>query len=253
MMKNRIFSMESAKAAKAQNYGYLNAIHYMAPASLSGFNLCPKSTPACRALCLGWESGQASMVAHDDVINSVRQSRIDKARRFMRDRKVYMQDVVKSIELAEKRAAKLGFKLCVRMNGSTDIAWEGIACARDGVMYRNVMLAFPHLQFVDYTKIAARLDRDLPSNYCLVLSRTEDNDEDVRRLVRAGGTAAAVFAGELPAAFNGLKVISGDDHDLLHLNPRGVILGLTPKGRKAKRDRASGFVILESDPRRAAA
>ncbi len=41
-MQNRIFSIDSPKAIKSLDYGYLNAIHYMAPASLSGFNLCPK-------------------------------------------------------------------------------------------------------------------------------------------------------------------------------------------------------------------
>ena len=39
-MKNRIFSTDSAKAIKAQEFGYLNAIHYLAPSKLSGFNLC---------------------------------------------------------------------------------------------------------------------------------------------------------------------------------------------------------------------
>ena len=71
-MQNRIFSTDSAKAIKAQGFGYINAIHYLAPASLSGKNLCSHASPACIALCLGWESGQAGMVKNDDDINSVR-------------------------------------------------------------------------------------------------------------------------------------------------------------------------------------
>lgn len=35
---------------------------------------------------------------------------------------------------------------------------------------------------------------------------------------------------------------SGTVRDLRHLDPRGAIVGLTPKGRKAKRD-TSGFVV----------
>jgi len=241
-MENRIFSFDSAKAIKAQSYGYLNAIHYMAPASLSGFNLCPKASEACKALCLGWQSGQAGMVAKDDDMNSVRLSRLAKAKRFMKDRKAYMRDVVRSIELGIKKAGKLGMKLCVRMNGSTDIAWEGIACERDGVSYRNLMLAFPDIQFVDYTKIASRLERKLPDNYYLILSRHEANDSDVVRIVSSGlGNAAVVFE-TVPMTWQGLTVIDGDKHDLRHLDPNGVIVGLTPKGRKAKRD-TSGFVI----------
>jgi len=105
-MQNRIFSVDSAKAIKAQGYGYLNAIHYMAPSNLAGVgNLCASATPSCIDLCLGWFSGQAGMVADDADINSVRKSRIDKARRFMRARKAYMADVVKSIELTMRAAA----------------------------------------------------------------------------------------------------------------------------------------------------
>ena len=241
-MQNRIFSIDSAKAIKAREYGYLNAIHYMAPSNLAGVgNLCANATPSCIDLCLGWFSGQAGMVADDADINSVRKSRIDKARRFMRARKAYLADVVKSIELAMRAAARLSLILCVRMNGSTDIAWEGIACERNGKMYRNLMEAFPDVQFVDYTKIASRLLRKLPSNYHLTLSRTELNDAAVIAAVQSGHNAAVVFE-RVPETWNGLRVIDGDRHDLRHLDPKGVIVGLTPKGRKARRD-ASGFVV----------
>lgn len=242
-MQNRIFSFDSAKAVKARGYGYLNAIHYMAPAALAGVgNLCPDASDGCKELCLGWHSGQAGMVADDADINSVRRSRIDKARRFMRDRAVYMRDVVRSIELGILKAHKLGMMLCVRMNGSTDIAWEGIACVRNGVRYRNLMEAFPDIQFVDYTKSARRFERALPSNYSLTLSRHEHNEDAAVALVASGRGNAAVVFKTVPETWRGLTVIDGDKHDLRHLDPRGVIVGLTPKGRKAKRD-TSGFVI----------
>lgn len=241
-MQNRIFSIDSPKAIKAQGYGYLNAIHYMAPADMAGVgNLCPKATEGCRAACLGWYSGQAGMVAQDADLNSVRRSRIAKARRFMTDRIEYMADVTRSIQLAERKARTMGLRLCVRLNGSTDIAWEGIKVWHNGAQYQNIMALFPHIQFVDYTKIASRLSRTLPANYHLTLSRTELNDMDCVRLVRAGGNAAVVFD-KLPETWHGLPVIDGDKHDLRHLDPRGTIVGLTPKGRKAKRD-TSGFVV----------
>ena len=241
-MQNRIFSIDSAKAIKAREYGYLNAIHYMAPASMAGAgNLCPDATESCMELCLGWFSGQAGMVANEADLNSVRKSRIDKARRFMKSRAAYMRDVVRSIELAQRQAARLCLILCVRMNGSTDIAWEGIACERNGKTYRNLMEAFPEIQFVDYTKITSRLARKLPANYHLTLSRTEKNDAAVVAAVQAGHNAAVVFE-RVPETWNGLRVIDGDRHDLRHLDPKGVIVGLTPKGRKARRD-ASGFVV----------
>jgi hypothetical protein len=244
-MQNRIFSIDSAKAVKAQDYGYLNAIHYMAPARLAGVgNMCGAATPSCIDLCLGWFSGQAGMVADDADLNNVRKSRIDKARRFMRDRQAYMADVVRSIELAQRQAARMALILCVRMNGSTDIPWEGVKCVRNGATYKNLMEAFPEVQFVDYTKIAARLLKPLPPNYSLTLSRTELNDAAVIAAVQTGHNAAVVFE-SLPTQWNGLRVIDGDKHDLRHLDPKGVIVGLTPKGRKAKRDK-SGFVIRKA-------
>ena len=240
-MQNRIFSIDSAKAIKAQEYGYLNAIHYLAPASLSGWNLCPHASESCIAACLGWESGQAGMVKNDKDLNSVRKSRIAKAKRFMTDRVNYMADVVKSIELIIKRAHNIGFIPCVRLNGSSDIAWEGIACVKDGVPYKNLMEAFPAVQFVDYTKNHARLLRALPSNYHLTLSRHEKNESIALDMVKQGHNVAVVFDA-IPETYKGLPVIDGDKHDLRHLDPKGVIVGLLPKGRKAKRD-TSGFVV----------
>jgi hypothetical protein len=84
----------SPKAVKAQAYGWLNAIHYLAPADTSGVNICPKASAGCKALCLGWFSGQAGI--GDD--NGTRKSRLDKTRRFMRDRKTYLADIVRQIE-----------------------------------------------------------------------------------------------------------------------------------------------------------
>jgi hypothetical protein len=244
-MQNRIFSFDSAKAIKANAFGYLNGIHYMAPASTSGFNLCPWSTASCRALCLGWFSGQAAMVADAAGLsaqgNAVRQSRIDKATRFMRDRRAYMSDVVKSIELAQRKAKKEKLMLCIRLNGSTDIAWEGVAVERAGVPFRNIFEAFPEVSFVDYTKGAKRLYRDLPENYHLTLSYTGENEAECIKALAAGHNVAVCFDA-LPARFWGFPVIDGDKSDLRHLDPKGVVVGLLPKGRLAKKD-DSGFVV----------
>jgi len=242
-MQNRIFSTDNPKAVKATEYGWFNAIHYMAPARLAGVgNLCAHASPGCIALCLGEHSGQAGMVKRDDDMNSVRLSRRAKAVRFMKDRKAYMQDVVRSIELALRKANKLGLKLCVRMNGSTDIPWEGIRDA-DGL---TVMERFPSVQFTDYTKspkrALAHAEGRMPANYSLCFSRSETNETDCIRVLQAGGTVAAVFASAKPSHWQGFPTIDGDAHDLRHLDPRGHVVALSPKGRKAKRD-TSGFVI----------
>lgn len=246
-MLNRIFSFTSPKALKADRYGYLNGIHYLAPHTLASVgNLCPHASPACSAACLGWTSGQASMV-HNVTSrrvqgNSVRQSRIDKARRFMRDRRGYMRDVVRSIELAQERAKKLRRKLCIRLNGSSDIGWESIACERNATPYQSVIHAFPDVQFVDYTKNFLRLKRPLPANYHLTLSRSEVNESQCLEALASGRNVAVVFAASHHGTWKGFRVIDGDKHDLRHLDPRGVVVGLSPKGRAAKKDE-SGFVV----------
>lgn len=247
-MRNKIFSMDSPKAIKARKYGWLNAIHYMAPADTAGVgNLCPFLSQGCKGLCLGKYSGQASMVSDlENGMNSVRQSRADKARRFMRERAAYMVDVVASIEKAILVAAKAGQKLCVRMNGSTDISWESIKCERNGVVYRSLLEAFPDVQFVDYTKNPLRFNRPLPANYHLTFSRSETNENSAIDLLCAGVNVAVVFAGGLPRTWNGFHVVNGDKHDLRQLDPRGgYVIGLSPKGNKAKKDQ-SGFVVRQA-------
>jgi len=235
-MKNRIFSFENPKAIKAIASGWLNGIHYMAPHKLAGVgNLCGDASEGCIALCLGQHSGAA--VYYPAVI----QSRIVKARRFMKNRQAYLRDMAHSIELAFRKSLKNDLKLCIRPNGSTDIAWEGIKL--NGV---NLMQSFPEIQFTDYTKsfkrAIAHAQGKLPKNYHLTFSHSEKNEAQCVEVLRAGGNVAVVFASGRPALWNGFPTIDGDKHDLRHLDGQGVVVALTPKGHKAKRD-TSGFVV----------
>jgi hypothetical protein len=230
------FAVDSSpKAIKAQAYNYLNAIHYLAPADTSGVNICPKASAGCKALCLGWFSGQAGI--GDD--NGTRRSRLDKTQRFMRDRKAYLADIVRQIERQQRRAAKREFKLCVRLNGSSDIAWEGIRLDNG----QSLLERFPDIAFVDYTKIASRFDRKLSPNYHLTFSRSETNEQECLDLLARGINVAVVFAGDKPATWHGFECIDGDEHDLRHLDKKGgYVIALSPKGSKAKHD-TSGFVV----------
>ncbi|HKD27864.1 MAG TPA: hypothetical protein VKC66_18405 [Xanthobacteraceae bacterium] len=263
----RIFSTDSAKAAKAGAHGYLDAIMYLAPAKMANgkFNLCSHASPACIALCLGWFSGQAGIVKdleHDT--NATRASRRARAIMFMEDRAAFLLLVVREIDGLERAAARLGFKLCVRMNGSSDVAWEGIrftierdqlgraiAVKLGGPDARNVFDHYPHLPFVDYTKNPGRFLRALPSNYHLTFSRSEINEDKALELLERGVNVSVIFAGEKPGTWHGYTVIDGDTHDLRHLDPRaalgehGYVIALSPKGRKTKAD-VSGFVIRQA-------
>lgn len=252
MQFNQFFSTDSAKAIKATKYGYLNAINYMAPSTSGGVgNLCPHASVGCIALCLGWHSGQAGMVKaseQDTAINSVRASRIAKAQLFMSDRKAFMVELVAGLERALRKAERLGLKLCARLDGSTGIAvgWLKIKCVRDGVEYPNVFEAFSEVRFVDYTKSPALAlmgaRGQLPNNWHVTFSRSESNEAQCRTVLNAGGNVAVVFGSEMPETYLGHRVIDGDKHDLRFMDDHNVIIGLSPKGNRAKRD-TSGFVV----------
>jgi hypothetical protein len=136
----------------------------------------------------------------------------------------------------------------VRLNGTSDIRWELIPCERDGVRYENVMYAFPELQFYDYTKIPNRGSGvGIPHNYDLTFSYS-GVEEYQPHVVRARANAAlrriaVVFRHRdtIPAEFKGMKCVDGDDSDLRHTDPRGVVVALYAKG-KARKD-TSGFVV----------
>lgn len=242
----RFFSIDSAKAVKAQSYGWLNAINYMAPAGTAGVgNLCPHASPGCLAICLGWHSGHAAMVAKGKRLNAVRRSRIAKAKMFMSDRTAFMSEAIAAIKRAQITARNKGLKLCVRLNGATDIGWEGIRLA-DEYAAGNIFDLFPDIQFVDYTKNKRRAlnfaGAKMPTNYHLTFSRSETNEADCLEVLAAGGQVAVVSSLTRPDNWNGYPTIDGDAHDLRHLNPRGHVVWLSPKGRKAMADK-SGFVL----------
>ena len=233
MLFQRFFSVDSPKAVKAQKYGWLNAINYMAPHRLAGVgNLCPHASAGCIALCLGEHSGNAALYP------AVLKSRIAKAQLLMRDRSQFLKEMTAGIRRARATAKRQKLKLYMRLNGATDIAWERLAPA--------IFADNADLQFVDYTKSPKRaLEHargELPANYHLTFSRSETNEADCQRVLEAGGNVAVVFAIAFPAEYLGFPVIDGDDHDLRHLDGRGVVVALSPKGRKAKADN-SGFVV----------
>ena len=237
----KFFSTDSAKAIKAEKFGYLNAINYMAPHSSAGAgNLCPHSSAGCRALCLGMYSGQAAMVKDlENGTNAVRESRIAKAQWFMSDRSAFMSEMAQHIRAMVRKADRENKELVVRPNGSTDIAFERVP-TDNGQSLPN---RFSELQFVDYTKSMRRvLDPKRPANYHLTFSLSETNKAEAEQVRAAGFNVAVVFGHGQPKRFMGHRVIDGTEHDLRHLDPQPVIVGLDPKGSKAKNDK-SGFVV----------
>jgi hypothetical protein len=243
----RLISIDTnAKTVKGQKEGYLTGILYIAPANLSGYNTCALAEKAgCIAACL-------NTAGLGGVYSSIQDARIKKAKMFFEQREAFMHNIVKDIELLIKRAAKKGFTPLVRLNGTSDIKWENIyfdyTFMHGKVRSINIFELFPEIQFYDYTKIPNR--DNLPKNYDLTYSYSGvlSYQKYLDIAIKKGMRIAAVFRTEknIPKKYRGMICIPGDNTDIRHIEPKGVIVALYAKG-KAKKD-YSGFVIDNAMP-----
>lgn len=228
------------KISKGNNGGkYVSRPMHLAPAKLSGFEVCPMATAGCRAACLHTAGNPAYMAGKASARNR-------RTVAFFTDRTAFMTALAAEIASEVRRNAKKKLKTAIRLNATSDIVWESVPVVHNGKAYPSLMAAFPRVQFYDYTKRHNR--RDLPANYHLTYSLAENNDSRAIIALQNGLNVAAVFnvVGKrpLPASFDlcgvNYPVIDGDVDDRRFLDPRGVIVGLRAKGQ-AKKD-ASGFV-----------
>lgn len=236
MPKTLLQVSNNAKTVKGEKYGYLTGVLYMAPHTIAGPNVCPMAQLAqCDKACL-YGAGRGAM-------NSVQSSRINKAQLFHADRRAFMAQLVKDVARVKAKAERKGMVPLIRLNGTSDIRWESIPVVVDGVTYTNIMSVFPDVQFYDYTKLANR--KDVPANYDLTFSYSGVPAflPQVEKAKANGMRIAVVFRNEqdIPAEFMGMECIGGDDSDIRHLEPQGVVVALYAKG-PAKRD-TTGFVV----------
>lgn len=222
----------NAKTVKGEKYGIKTAILYLVPSIGSGVQLCPMADLAlCKEPCL-FSAGRGAM-------SNVMLSRLRKTLFFNQFPELFMAQLSKEIAAYAEKADRDGFKLVVRLNGTSDIRWENY----------GIIQAFPDVQFYDYTKIANR--RNIPANYDLTFSysgvpayqpfvnRAVANGERIAVVFRSRDIVDAMLAnGE---TFLGLPVVDGDDSDIRHFDPKNAVVALYAKG-KAKRD-FSGFVV----------
>ena len=238
----KLLSTGNPKVLKGMKQGYNTYILHLAPANLSGYETCPKRTAGCTSACLN-TAGRGGMFKKGETTNIIQQARIRKTRYFFDNREAFMADLVADIILAIKQSARLGLIPVIRLNGTSDLAFEKYSVIRDGVEYTNIFAAFPEIQFYDYTKILGRKVSHIP-NYHLTFSAADGNDLDVIKAIQQGYNVATVFGLKktepMPEFYNGRPVFNGDESDLRFLDPKGVIVGLYAKG-KAKKD-TSGFV-----------
>jgi len=221
--------VSNAKLRKSEIRSF---ILYLAPASLSGKNVCPYASTECIKLCLN--------TAGMGVFSSVQLARINKTLYMMKDRQGFYAQLVKEIRNANKLAAKQGEKFAIRLNGTSDLDHIQLIKNVTGV---DVLTEFKNIIFYDYTKGINRLKKYSGTNYDLTFSRSETNENDCMEALKMGFRVAVVFSHkkQLPDNFLGHKVINGDNSDFRPADAKNVIVGLTAKG-KAKKIK-SAFVV----------
>lgn len=198
-----------------------------------GTNLCPGSTPGCQEGCL-FTAGQGRM---PNVVTT----RALNTEVFIHYRKNFLnrlRDELRGLNLLAGLEKK---KYAVRLNGTSDVDFIRLIEVETGT---NV-LDFTDLIFYDYTKIHPRIQQYAGKGYHLVFSRSETNWADCQKELEAGRNVAVVFHPFIPSTFEGWPVVNGDEHDMRFADPKGVIIGLTAKG-KAKNDK-KGFVVHHSE------
>lgn len=215
--------------SNASGKGFLTYGLSLAPADVSGYNVCASSSPGCRAACL-YSAGMGA-------IPQVQKARIAKTRLLFQQPNEFKTMLFTELESAVKKGKKDDKEIAVRLNVLSDVIWEK--------KFPDIFKTFPNIQFYDYTKHYKRMlnwcQGKLPINYHLTFSRSECNEENALNVLAMGGNVTVVFGCPNPNKWNGYTVINGDETDLRFLDPENVVVGLYMKG-KGKKDK-SGFVV----------
>lgn len=238
---NSLLTNENAnpKVAKSGKLGILTGVLHLAPADLSGYEVCPMRSAGCTAACLHTAGNPA-------YLKQKNKARIARTQAFFKQREEFMNllvlEVAKHITSAKSQQMEPAF----RLNGTSDIRWEAIrftlwdwVAEKAGVSASGKTTVFelwPDIQWYDYTKIHNR--KNVPDNYYLTFSMNETNREFATQQPR---NIAVVFSGKLPDEYLGRPVIDGDEHDYRPQDPEGVVVGLKVKG-KGRQDE-TGFVV----------
>lgn len=222
----------NSKTRKGEKKGFTTYGLHLAPANLSGFNVCKDASSGCAAACLN-TAGRGAM-------SSVQKARVKKTLFFFKDKQNFLAELWVEVAKSIKSAARKGMTPCFRLNLTSDLPWEKIKF--NG---QNIFEAFPSVTFYDYTKsperMTAFLNGEMPANYHLTFSRSESNGALALAFLKSGGNVAMVFRKSLPASYFGHEVVDGDETDLRFLDGTGKIIGLKEKGL-AKQDE-TGFVL----------
>jgi hypothetical protein len=222
----KLLSTTNYKTSKGEKLGILTGILYLAPAKISGYEVCPMRSAGCTAACL-YTAGMGAF-------SNVQQARIKKTKMFFEQREEFFKLLHKDIKSLIAKAKKENLVPAIRLNGTSDINWVRF----------KIFEQYPKVQFYDYTKMLNHLTKDV-ANYHITFSKNESNNLDCKIALDRGYNVAVVFNTKkglsLPSSWNDYPVYDGDDTDVRFYDPENHVIGLRAKGM-AKKDN-SGFVI----------
>lgn len=222
----KLLSPFNQKSPKGEKLGYLSAMLYLAPAQVAGGKtVCPHSTEACRAGCL--------FTAGRGKTPRVENARIRRTVLYLEHRETFMRTLVEDLNAMQHEADFHGMKLAIRLNGTSDIAFE-----RELLDGKTVFEMYPRAQFYDYCRWPPQ-HRRVPGNWHLTFSLADDPLSYALEHLRAGRDVAAVVPekdrAEAPGWFalgdTTVNVVDGELHDLRFLDPAPSLVLLKPKGR----------------------
>lgn len=231
-----LLGVHNAKTIKGESLGVLTAIMYLAPASLSGFNVCAASSPDCRADCL-YYAGRGAM-------SKIQRVRIARTQRLYSERALFVRQLQHEIEGLQIVAQRHAMRLAVRLNGTSDVLWERIAPR---------LFDAPGVTFYDYTKHAPRARNRRPGNYALTFSAEAHTLERAHEWLHDGVNVAAVVTPathtELLALGDAARVRFHDatQHDARFLDPAHSVALLLPKGSLRKKTPQTSRMLLSKN------
>lgn len=247
---DRYLLSESAKIEKGEAYGYITGVCYMSAfTDIIGLgNTCSHAIKAdCFRHCLK-SSGQLG----GEVAQEAMKDRLDL---LIKNPALFFEILRRENARLDRRAESIGFERAGRMNGTTDLDWTRIT-------FGGLTIAdhFSNVQWYDYTK-NWNLARNYISKGIHVTLSWYKKLPTTRALesLDRGVNLAVVYRDKIPktqiVGDRKIEVISGDNHDLRFLDPRGVIVGLKYKNQtmhEEARDRnadahEAGYILLNGD------
>ena len=238
---------QSAKMHKSYENGTLTLCLYLAPSTMSGHNVCPKSD-MCKDLCLnGSGRNKMDIFANGFEHSKINQSRIKKTKLFFEDREKFMLTLIQEIENGLKKAKELNMSFSVRLNGTSDISPLAFK-HKDVFAGQNILEIFPDVQFYDYTKVFNRIN--LPTiypNYDITFSFDGSNWDECEEYLKMGGKVAMVFdTDNMPQSYKGYPLHDANEYDMRYLDPKSHIMYL--HYHRTANDYKSGKYVKPNSP-----